>query len=173
MKNIIRGKNNRIIINSHIPINFFLLFICLCGCTVQVPYDFNFVAIFGIMEENEVNTFKNTYKRTYDWDKDTIVPFVLSEKQKKLIYKMIKCYSIEEIPNVFEPKSNKTISPSPTYYLKYKMHELDKEIIWETNVNSKERHAKQLRSIFFEIENFVNENKLLIQKLPKDIRGKL
>jgi hypothetical protein len=136
-----------------------------------MPSDFNFIAKFGIMKQNTVNTFDSTYTRSFDWNKDTIVIFTLSEKQKELIYKKIKRFKIEEFPYIFEPESSMEISPSPTYYLKFKFEGTEKEILWEKNVYSKEKNAEHLRSIFLEISSFVSQSKI-IQRLPEDVRGK-
>jgi len=176
MKNIIKSNDRKSIMHM-VVFDFALIYIglslsgCISSFSPRMPNDFNFIAIYGSMKQNTVNTFNNTYTRTYDWDNDTIVPFALSDEQKELIYRKIKRFKIEEFPNTFEPKSNIEVSPSPTFYLKFKIKGFDKEIIWETNVYSKESNAKHLRSIFSEIENFVNQNKI-IQELPEDVRGK-
>ena len=155
----------------------FLAFLFLSSClqmtnSKTMTDDFNFIAIYGIMERNTINTFNNTFTKILDWEKDTIVNFTLSSKQKEEIYKKIKKYRLDEYPSNFSPKSNKSIQPSPTYYLKFRTGGIVKEIMWEKNVNSKEKEAKHLRLVFEIIENIINEEKSICD-LPSDKRGAL
>jgi hypothetical protein len=135
-----------------------------------MPKDFGFIAKYGIAEENTINTFDNTYTKRIDWDKDTTISLVLPEKEKQKVYQKIKRYAIEELPVIFEPESTIDVSPSPTYYLRFKMNGSVQEVIWETNTFSEEKRAKRLRAVFTQINSYLKKQEV-ITNLPDDERG--
>lgn len=135
-----------------------------------MPKDFDFIAKYGIAEENTINTFENTYTKRIDWDKDTIITLIFPTKEKQKIYKKIKRYAIEELPVIFEPESTIVVSPSPTYYLRFEMNGSVHEVIWETNTFSEEQRAKRLRAVFTQMNSYLKKQEV-VTNLPDDERG--
>lgn len=157
--------------------NHYMILICLIlsSCTgikkiEKMPDDFDFIAKYGIAEENAINTFDNTFTKKIDWDKDTTISLSFPNKEKEKVYRKIKRYAIEELPVTFEPESNMDVSPSPTYYLMFKMNGSVHEIKWETNTYSKEKKAKRLRAIYTQINSYLKGQEA-IGNLPEDERG--
>jgi len=136
----------------------------------KMPDDFDFIAKYGIAEENTINTFNNTFTKKINWDKDTTISLSFPYEEKEKVYQKIKRYAIGKLPGTFEPESNRKVSPSPTYYLRFKMNGTIHEILWETNTLSKEESAKKLRAIFTQINNYLKGQEV-ITNLPEDKRG--
>ncbi|MCF8360926.1 MAG: hypothetical protein K9H26_19410 [Prolixibacteraceae bacterium] len=164
---------NTIKINSN---NYFIIIAILilgsCTGTMKIekmPDDFDFIAKYGIAEENIINTFDNTFTKKINWDTDTTISLIFPNDEKEKVYKKIKKYSIEELPTNFKPRSIKDVSPSPTYYLKFKMNDTIHEVIWETNTLSKEKRAKRLRAVITQINSYLI-TKEAVANLPEDER---
>jgi hypothetical protein len=176
MKNI--GKRNKIIGLSLLSI------ILVCSYVIytmnfidlrkesypkEVPDNFNFIAIFGFCDGNKLNTFNETFTKTIDWGNDTTIYFELSIEQKRNIYDRIRSLDILKYPKQFIPKSKEEIHPSPSYYVKIRFKDIEKEVYWSENVNSKEKKAQLLRDFFSYLERIVAENPN-VKPLPKDNR---
>jgi hypothetical protein len=136
----------------------------------KMPDDFDFIAKYGIAEENTINTFNNTFTKKINWDQDTSISLLFPYEEKEKVYQKIKRYAIEKLPYNFEPESNRVVSPSPTYYLRFKMNGTIHEILWETNTLSLEENAKNLRAIFKQINNYLERQEIILN-LPEDERG--
>lgn len=153
---------------------YYMIFVCviLSSCTSieKMPVDFDFIAKYGIAEENTINTFDNTFTKKISWDKDTTISLSFPDEEKEKVYHKIKRYAIDELPVTFEPESNIDISPSPIYYLMFKLNGSVYEITWETNTLSKEKKAKRLRAVYTQINNYLIAQKA-IANLPEDERG--
>lgn len=173
MKNIIRVDSK-----IHFP-NFSccLIFVCvmLSSCTGinkmgKMPEDFDFVATYGIAEENTINTFDNTFTKKIDWNKDTTITLYFPYDEKEKVYKKIKRYELEKMPEDFKPESKMDVSSAPTYCLKFRIDDSIHKVKWETNTLSKEREARRLRSIYEQVNDYLNED-TTITSLPEDKRG--
>lgn len=152
-----------------------LIFVLLSSCTClnkihTMPPDFDFIAQYGIADGNIINTFNSTFTKRIDWDKDTVVSLSFASQEKEKVYNKIKRYRIDEFPVYFVPESIIDVSPSPTYYLMFKINDTFYYITWEINTFSKEKSAKRLRTIFSQIINYLNKQEI-ITNLPDDKRG--
>ncbi len=158
-------------------LKYYMVFICLINISCsnsreiwKLPDDFNFIARYGIAEENSINTFDNTFTKKINWDRDTTISLTFPLEEKKKVYNKIMNYAIKELSDNYKPKSTTDISPSPTYYLLFKMNGTIYEITWETNTFSEEKEAKKLRALFTHIDNYLKEQEV-IANLPDDERG--
>lgn len=167
MKNIIKIKTH---INRLVYIIYFVSFSISCFMNKEeMPDDFNFIATYGIAEENNINTFDSTFTKRINWDKDSTIALIFPINEKQKIFNLIRDFEIEKYPIDFQPKPNKDISPSPTYYFLFEMNGIIYEINWEINTSSNERRAMKLSDIFFHIDNYIkNENAYLC--IPEDER---
>lgn len=174
MRTIIKTNKNIMTFN-YLYVCVYLAVVMLSSCTClkkieKMPPDFDFIAQYGIADENTINTFNNTFTKRINWDKDTTISLHYARMEKEKVYQKIKSYTLEELPIYFVPESNIVISPSPTYYLKFRMNGTFYEVIWETNTFSEERRAKRLRKVFSQIKNYLNKQEI-ITNLPDDERS--
>lgn len=174
MKSTIKADYNNL---TFLKLNHYmiLVFVILSSCTCikkldKMPSDFDFIAKYGIAEENTINTFDNTFTKKINWDKDTTISIVFPEKEKEKVYKKIKHYAIDELPVLYNPESSLIVSPAPTYYLKFIMNGSVHEITWETNTFSQAKMAKRLRDIYIQIDKYLKKQDA-ISNLPEDKRG--
>ena len=134
----------------------------------KMPEDFNFIVKLN-SNEYCINTYDNTFSKSINWDKDTIINYRISNSEKKRIYKLIKEYNIIKYPNYFTPSTHIKVSPSFDYYFKSTFDSINVEINWKFNTESKEKEATQLMDFLYRIfDNILKEEQ--IKKLPETKR---
>ena len=134
----------------------------------KIPKDFNFIAKIT-SGKYSINTYNNTFSKSINWDKDTVLYYKINDNEKRRIYDLIKEYNIIRYPNYFTPPTHRRIMPSFDYYFKCTFDSINVEINWEYNTESEEKKAQQLRDFLFQIfENILEEER--IKNLPKTER---
>ena len=131
----------------------------------KMPTDFNFIAK---IESNEytINTYNNTFSKSLDWGKDTIISFKIGDNDKNRIYNLIKEYNIIKYPHYYAPPTKRRIMPSFDHYFKCTFDSIDVEIKWEFNTESREKDAEKLTDFLFLIfENVAKDEQ--IKNLPE------
>ncbi len=134
----------------------------------KMPTDFNFIAKIND-NEYSINTYNNTFTKTINWEKDTIIAFKISNNEKLRIYNLIKEYDIIKYPNYFTPPTNIIIRPTFDYYFKCTFDSIDVEINWKFNTESEEKDATILRNFLLQIFDNIMLDKR-IKNLPKTER---
>ena len=83
----------------------------------RMPKNFNFIAK---LENNyyTINTYNNTFSKSLEWDKETIISYKISNKEKKRVFELIKENDIISYPNYFTPSTHVIIRPTENYYFK-------------------------------------------------------
>ncbi len=162
------NRFNRFIL---IPIGLLMLWGCQYRRGIyesSMPEDFNFVA--KIEDESFIlNTYEDKLTKTIDWDVDTTITYYLSEKDKKSIYQIMKNIDIHRYPSNYAPISVVSISPSFSYYIKFTLNEVDYTINWVEHTESTCKDAKELRSLFLNIQDcFIKDKR--VNELPESER---
>ena len=135
----------------------------------KMPTDFNFIAKI-IDNEYSINTYNNTFSKTINFGKDTIISFKISNNEKKRIYNLIKEYNIIKYPNYFTPPTHIIKSNSFDYYFKCTFDSINVEINWEFNTESEEKDATNLMNFLIQIFDNILEDKR-IKDLPESERS--
>jgi len=134
----------------------------------EMPSDFDFVAKVE-SSEYVIDTYNNTFSKSLNWDKDTIIHYNISDNEKKRIYNLVKENDIIKYPNYFAPPTHYKIMPSFDYYFKCTFNSINVEINWEYNTESEDKEAKQLRGFIHSIfDNILIEEQ--IENLPNSER---
>ena len=63
----------------------------------KMPEDFNFIVKLN-SNEYCINTYNNTFSKSINWDKDTIINYKISNLEKNRVYQLIKEYNIIKYP---------------------------------------------------------------------------
>ena len=134
----------------------------------KMPEDFNFIVKLN-SNEYCINTYDNTFSKSINWDKDTIINYKISNLEKNRVYQLIKEYNIIKYPNYFTPSTHVIVNPSFDYYFKSTFDSINVEIDWEFNTESKEKEAKLLKDFLYRIfDNILKEED--IKNLPETKR---
>ena len=138
------------------------------GYPEKMPKDFNFIVKLN-SDEYCINSYDNTFSKSINWDKDTIINYKVSDSEKRRIYQLIKEYNIIKYPNYFTPSTHIIVSPSFDHYFKCTFDSINFEINWEFNTESEEKEAKLLRDFLYKIfDNILKEKQ--IKNLPETKR---
>ena len=134
----------------------------------KMPKDFNFIVKLN-SNEYCINTYNNTFSKSLNWNKDTIISYKIGDLEKSRVYQLIKEYNIIKYPNYFTPPTHLIVNPSFDYYFKSTFNSINVEINWEFNTESKEKDANLLKSFLYGIfDNILKDEN--IKNLPETKR---
>ena len=134
----------------------------------KMPKDFNFIVKLN-SNEYCINTYNNTFSKSLNWNKDTIISYKIGDLEKSRVYQLIKEYNIIKYPNYFTPPTHLIVNPSFDYYFKSTFNSINVEINWEFNTESKEKDAKLLKGFLYGIfDNILKDED--IKNLPETKR---
>lgn len=133
-----------------------------------MPIDFNFEVSLGT-DSYRIDTYKETYTKAIDWEKDTMITLRLTREEKELIYETIRKIDIYKYPENYAPTSTISVSPSFSFTIKITMDGIDHSINWTENTESETKDAKSLRKLFEVITEQI-ENHKEIKELPESER---
>ena len=137
----------------------------------QMPKDFNFVAnYYG--GAYILDTYHQKLTVALDWNKDTVLPFRLTNEEKKHIYDVMCDIDIYQYPQDYGPTSKVIVDPSPDFNLKFTLDTVTCTINWEENTWSETRAARNLRKLFEQFSEIIEKDKR-VQALPKSRRAVL
>ena len=129
-----------------------------------MPNDFNFIS--NIADSSYIlDTYKDKLTKVIDWNLDTTISYQLPVKEKQKIYKLLTKIDIYKYPENYAPTSTIKVSPTFSYRFEFTMHGVDHKINWQENTESENKDSKELRKLFFEIQNIL-ENDDLVKELP-------
>lgn len=111
-----------------------------------MPSDFNFVASFE-NDSYKIDTYKNNYTKTLNWDKDTTIKLYLTKNEKNLIYKIITKIDILKYPKNYAPTSTICITPSSNFFISVTLDGIYHTINWSENTESRTKDAKKIKKV--------------------------
>lgn len=135
----------------------------------KMPDNFNFLAKVH-NNTYTLDTYNNELIKKINWNKDTTIKFIVSDKFRVEIYNRLRDIDIYKYPKNYAPTSTVKVSPSFSYYLKYTIDSTTNIINWDLNTESEKKDAKQLRKLFDKIYNYLEQNEK-IKRLPDDRRA--